>query len=104
MAKTWCPQDGKTRELAFYRTIHTAGEEWREETANGSARHAVELWKVERRDPLQPALGEHLELWLDQIGPVEAAEHHEDEAGEAFEIAGEQSRAARGAEAAIEPF
>ncbi len=32
------------------------------------ARHTVELRKVERLDPLQPALGEHFKLRLDQFG------------------------------------
>src|SRR5215470_14448473 len=64
--------------------------------------HAVELRKVEWPCPFQPALGEHFERWLDQFGPVQAAQHHEDEAGETVQIAGEQPGAAVRAEVAVE--
>src|SRR5262249_14210557 len=47
-------------------------------------------------------LGEHFELRLDQVGPVQAAEHDEDEAGKALQVAGEQAGAALRAEVAIE--
>ena len=33
-----------------------------------SARHAVELWKIERLCPFQPALGEHFQFWLGACG------------------------------------
>lgn len=51
-----------------------------------STRHALELRHVERLIPFQPALGEHLEFRRDQFGPVQAAEHDEDEAGKTFQI------------------
>ena len=70
--------------------------------AGCSTGHALELRKVERLRPWQAALGEHFHRWLDQFGPVQAPQHHEDEAGEAPQIAGEQSGAAIGTEVAVE--
>ena len=70
--------------------------------ACGSSRHAVELRDVERFVPLQAALGEHFELWRNQFGPVQAAKHDEDEAGEAIQIGTEQSGAAIRAEVAVQ--
>jgi len=67
-----------------------------------STRHAFELRQVERFVPLQTALGEHFELWRNQFGPVQAAEHDEDEAGETIQIGTEQSGAAIGAEVAVQ--
>jgi len=69
-----------------------------------STGHAVALRQVERFCPFQAALGEHFELWLDQLGPVQAAKHDEDGAGEAFQIAGEQSGAALGTKVTVEPL
>src|SRR5262245_59608288 len=65
-------------------------------------RHALELREVERLCPFEAALGEHFELRLDQVGPVQAAQHDEDEAGKALQVAGEQASAALRAEVAIE--
>src|SRR6478752_8058312 len=67
-----------------------------------STRHAVELREVERLVSLQAALGEHFELRRNQFGPVQAAEHDEDEAGETIQIGGKQSEAAIGAKVAVQ--
>jgi hypothetical protein len=47
--------------------------------------HAVELWKVERLDPLHTAFGEHFEFGDDHFGTVQAAKRNEDETWEALQ-------------------
>src|SRR5215475_11135553 len=69
-----------------------------------STRHAVELRNVQRLCPLQAASGEHFEHGLDALGLIEAPDRHEHRAGEAFEVGGEQARAAIPAEIPVEAF
>ena len=59
-----------------------------------STRHAGELRNVERRRPVQAALGEHLQARNDVLRSIEAAERHEHQAREALEVAGVQPRPA----------
>jgi hypothetical protein len=54
-----------------------------------SPRHLVELRQIERLVPMEPALGEHFELRLDQLGPVRAAECYDDETGKGLQTGGE---------------
>jgi hypothetical protein len=69
-----------------------------------STGHAVELWEVERPCPLQSALHEHLELRRDQLGAIETAELHENDAREALQVVGVQPGSADWTEDAIETF
>jgi hypothetical protein len=43
--------------------------------------HAFELRPVEWLDPEQATLGEHFEIWLDQLGAIQAADGDEHHAG-----------------------
>jgi len=62
------------------------------------------LWEGERPCPLQSALHEHLDFRRDQLGAIETAELHENDAREALQVVGVQPGTADGTEDAIEPF
>jgi hypothetical protein len=66
--------------------------------------HLFELRHVERRFPLHAALYEHLELWLDQLGTIEASQLDEDKARKALQIAGIKPCRAFRAEIPIKSF
>src|SRR5215470_2206623 len=64
--------------------------------------HVLELRKVERLRPFEPALGEHLKHRFDALRVIQAAERDEDHSREALQVAGEHAGAAFGAEVSIE--
>jgi hypothetical protein len=49
-----------------------------------STGHAGELRDVQWLRPFEASLGKHLQLGLNAIGPVKAADHNKDHAREAF--------------------
>src|SRR5262245_45471983 len=71
---------------------------------HGSTGHARKLWEVEWLFPLRPALGKHLQHWLDQFKSIQAAKSHKDSAGKAVQIVGKHASAAVRTEVAIEPL
>ena len=68
-----------------------------------SARHGLVLGEVERLNPLEPALREHLEYWLDTRRIVQAADLNEHSRRETFEVVREKPCAAFRAEVSVEP-
>src|ERR1700754_1270329 len=65
-------------------------------------RHADELRHVRMLDPAEAALRKHLDIRSNASRRIEAAERHEHQAGEGFEIAAKEPHAAIGAEIPVE--